>query len=137
MRQRSPSDVRLRTAVQFSAVCMGGMLVASRFVRTTDNPRASLGIAYFAMALALGSVFSYWTLLAALAERRPALRDAVGRRVWAWAFFLWVAVGWIGWSVHTSQSLGAVMIVAASEFIFVSGVIGLTFVLFGRRNGTE
>jgi len=137
MGERSPSDLRLRTAVQFSALCMGAMLVASRFIRITADPEQSLGVAYFAMALALGSVFSYWTLLAALAERRPALSDRVGRRVWAWAFVLWVAVGWIGWSVHTSQSLGATMIVAASGFIFVSGAIGLTFALLGRRNRTE
>ena len=137
MDERSPSELRLRTAIQFSALCLGGMLVASRFLRTTSSPNASIGATYFGMALALGSVFSYWALLAALAERRPALRDRVGRWVWAWAFFLWVAVGWIGWSVHTSQSLGAVMIVAASEFIFVSGALGLAFALFGRRSGAD
>ena len=137
MSQRSPSDVRLRTALQFSALCLGGMLVASRFLPTAADPNKALVLTYFAIALALGSVFAYWTLLAALAERRPALSDRVGRWVWAWAFFLWVVVAWSGWSVHTSRSLGAVMIVAASEFIFVSGVIGLTFALLGRRNRTE
>ena len=134
MGRRTPSELRLRTALQLSALCLSGILVVSRFLWTSEDPSKALVLTYVAMVLALGSVFGYWILLAALAERRPALRDRTGRWVWAWAFFLWVAVGWSGWSVHTNQSLGAVMLVAASEFIFVSGVVGLPFALFGRRD---
>jgi len=79
--QRSPSDVRLRAALQFSSLSLVVML--------------------------------------------------------AWAFFLWLLVGWMGWRVHASQSIGATMIVAASEFILFSGAVGLTYALFGRGAGVE
>src|SRR5450759_1024379 len=92
MVRRSPSDVRLRTALQLSALFLGGMFVSSRFLRSGGDSGWAMVLFFFAMTLALGSVFGYWTLLAALAERRPALSDPVGRWVWAWARFLWVAV---------------------------------------------
>jgi hypothetical protein len=113
------------------------MLVASRFLKPSGDPSGAMVLFYFAVSLALGSVFGYWALLAALAERRPALSDPVGRWVWAWAFLLWVAVGWAGWNVHTNKTIGAVMIVGAAELILVSGAIGLTFALFGRRKQTD
>jgi hypothetical protein len=137
MRKRSSSDVRLRTALQLSGFCLGGMIVASRFLEPTSDPSRAMVLFFFAVSLALGSVFGYWTLLAALAERRPALSHPVGRWVWAWALVLWVAVGWAGWSVHTDRSIGAVMIVGAAELIVVSGIAGLTFALFGRRNPAD
>ncbi len=133
MRKRSPSEVRLRTALQFSALFVGGLLVASRVLTSGRDSGRAMVLFFVAVFLALGSVFAYWTLLAALAERRPALSDPVGRWVWVWAFFLWVAVGWGGWSVHTGTSIGAVMMVGAAEIILLSGAIGLTFTIFGRR----
>jgi hypothetical protein len=135
MVRRSPSDVRLRTALQLSALFLGGMFVSSRFLTSGGESGWAMVLFFFAVFLAMGSVFGYWTLLAAVAERRPALSDPVGRRVWAWALFLWVAVGWGGCSVHTETSIGAAMMVGAAEIILLSGAIGLTFALFGRREG--
>jgi hypothetical protein len=137
MGQRSPSDVRLRAALQFSSLSLVVMLVMSSQLTAEGDRWRGHAFAVVGLALALACVYGYVALLAALAERRPAMRSRVGRRVWAWAFFLWLVVGWMGWRVHASQSIGATTIVAASEFILFSGAVGLTYALFGRGAGIE
>jgi hypothetical protein len=137
MNRPTPSDRRLRTALQFSILC--SVLV---FLVPGPLSRAAVAagegtffIGGFAYALVVMTVLSFWLLLAALLERRPVFGNRVGRRVWTWAFAMWIGMGWLGWSSHGVGTLGSAALFAASLVIVVSGSIGLVVCALPLRSG--
>ncbi len=77
------------------------------------------------MGLALTSVYASGLLVAALLERRPALRDRQGRRLWAWTAMFTVVFAALGFANSSSRTFGQVLLYGSGLCVTLICSVGL------------
>lgn len=124
----TPTDVRLRTAVQFSVVCLVAVVLGSRAFDVRLGPyegERALTMLVPALGLGLTSVAAIWLLVAALLERRPAWGDRQGRWLWAWTLIFWLVFIVLGLMNSASKTIGQGVMYASGLLVGLIGLAGL------------